>query len=160
QTRLLRALDYGDGLKEIWKRYTSAFLDKQVTDREVVELTGAFLRFLVVELDLVDQFTSTIDLNDPKNAVRKQGLEKMKLGLAQIVSGLLITLTEHDQYRVSELVRLLGYMQETVPAILRRMTPAARKEAMSRLQQLDEDPLMQKLQPNLHKLLGKAQEAF
>jgi hypothetical protein len=157
QTRLGQALDYCDGLKEILKTYTAAFLSKEVTDAEVVELTGAFLRCLVVELDLVDEFVLTLDKSDPKYVIRMQGLETMKLGLAQIVSGLLVTLTERDRYRDSELVRLVAYMQETLPAVAQRMSPAARTETVARLQQMQEDPKMKHLQPGLRELLGKVQ---
>ena len=115
-------------------------------------MTGAFLRFLVVELELVDEFAPTLDKEDPTYAVRMQGLEQMKLGLAQMVTGLLVTLTERDRYRSSELVRLLGYMQETLPVIAPHLPAATRAGTVVRLQQMQEGSLSR---PGLRSCLGR-----
>lgn len=160
KTRLMQATDYGDGLKEIWKKYNAAFSNQKVGDAEVVELTGAFLRFLVVELRLVDEFALTLDKNDPKYAVRMRALDNLKVSLAQIVTGLLIMLTERDQYSSTELVRLLDYMQETVPSIAPRLSPDVAKDTVARLQQMEKDQRLKDLQPGLRELLAKVQNAL
>ena len=84
----------------------------------------------------------------------------MRLGLAQVVNGLFVMLTEHDRYHNSELVRLVGYMQETLPAMVSQMYPATRTETVARLQQMQEDPMMKNLQPGLRQLLGRVQDAL
>jgi hypothetical protein len=159
QTRLLQAVDYGDGLKEIQKKYAFAFLNHKVRDADMVELTGAFLRYLVVELDVLDEFILTLDKDDPKYPVRMRGLAQVKLGVYQIVTGLVVTLTERDHYGSAELVRLLSYMQETLPAITPRMEASARTETVARLQQLQDDPNTKDLQPGLRELFEKVKDA-
>ena len=57
-----------------------------------------------------------------------QGLEKMKFGLAGLVAGGLQTLTERESYRKGELIRLVGYMQESFPLIVPQLPPGARRE--------------------------------
>ncbi len=76
----------------------------------------------------------------------------MKRGLASVVAGGLQTLTERENYRGSELARLVGYMQETFPLIVPRLPPAARDETLIRLEKLQADSAMKDLQPSLREL--------
>jgi hypothetical protein len=160
QTRLALVLDYADGLKEIMKRYTLAFLNNKVRNADVVELCGAFLRVQVVQLDLVDAFVSTLDKEDPKYDIRMEGMEQMKFGLTQVTTGMLMTLSERHRYRSSDLIRLVGYMQETWPMISCHLPPAARANLLTRLQQMQDDSTLQDLQPGLRQLYDKVRDAI
>ncbi len=116
--RMPQALNYIGANNQILKLYLSAFLKNDTTDSDIVELMAAQLRSMVVMLELVDELIPTIKKDDPSYQVRMQGLEKMKLGLASVVAGGLQTLTERESYRKSELVRLVGYMQESFPLMV------------------------------------------
>jgi hypothetical protein len=76
----------------------------------------------------------------------------MKRGLASIVAGGLQTIKERESYRRSELVRLIGYMQETFPLIVPMLPPSVRVETLTRLEKLQTDPAMKDLQPDLREL--------
>lgn len=84
----------------------------------------------------------------------------MKRGLASIVAGNLQTLTERDDYRGSELARLVGYMQETFPLIVPRLPSGARNETMIRLEKMQEDPAMKDLQSGVRELQLKVKDAL
>jgi hypothetical protein len=88
-----------------------------------------------------------------------QGLDQMKRGLASVVAGGLKTLTERESYRASELVRLVGYMQETLPQIVLRLPDGSRKETLFRLDNLQDDPALKDIQPGLRELRSKVKAA-
>ena len=73
--------------------------------------------------------------------------------------GTLITLTDTDFCRPSELKRLLGYMQETLPSILPELPDGSRHESMVRLRSFSEDPKMQHLQPELDVLIAAVEKS-
>lgn len=118
------------------------------------------MRATVVMLELVDEFLPTIKKDDPSYQVRMQGLERIKGGLATVVSGGLETLTERDSYRGSERVRLVGYMQETFPLIVPRLPPGARAETMIQLAKMQEDSALKDLQPGLGELRLKVKASL
>jgi len=157
-TRLMQGIDYVDGLKEIVKKYTSAFLNGVARDVEVVALNGTLLRLFVLEFELLAEFVKTLDKEDPTYAVRMQGMEQTKSGLAQVVNGHLMTLTERDRYRPPELIHLVEHMQETFPALFPYLAPAAGTDALTRLVQMQDDPHLQDMQPGLGNLLEKLRE--
>ena len=159
QTRVRQARDYFYGFKEILEKYSIAFLDQRVRDAELVELWGALLRIFIVQLEIVDE-PATLDKQDPKYAVQLQAQELVRLGLGEFVNALLTSFTERDQYSDAALGRLLGHMQETLPVIAPRLLPPGRTEAVSRLQQLLEDPELKDLHPGLRELLGSVEDAL
>lgn len=153
--RFPQALNYFQASNQVFKLYLVGFLKKDVRDSELVELMGSQFRSTAAILELVDEFWPTIKPDDPKYQVRMQGLDQMKRGLASVVAGGLQTLTERENYRGGELVRLVGYMQETFPLILPRLPPGARTESLLRLEKMQEDPALRDLQPGLRELLSK-----
>jgi hypothetical protein len=153
--RFPQALDYFQACNQVSKLYLAGFLKKDVRDSELVELMGAQFRLIVVALDLVDEFLPTIKKDDPTYQDRMQGLDRMKRGLASVVAGGLQMLTEREEYRGSELARLVGYMQETFPVIVPRLPPGARTETLIRLEKMQEDPALKDLQPGLRELYSK-----
>jgi hypothetical protein len=104
-------------------------------------------------LKCVDEFVPTIRPDDPKYAVRMHGLETMKQGLATTVGGCLQTLTERDIYTTAELLRLVGYLQETFPSIIPHLPADSQQETRVRLEKMAHDPAMKDLQPAIGKLL-------
>jgi hypothetical protein len=105
-------------------------------------------------LDLIDEFLPTLDMNDSSYAVRMQGVNQVRKGLAMTVAGSLQTLTERQSYRTSELKRFAVHMKATVPEILPRLSNGSRKESIIRLQSFKNDPKMQDLNPELSELVA------
>lgn len=158
--RFPQALNHFQANNQVLKLYLAGFLKKEVRDSELVELMGSQFRSTVVMLELVDEFLPTIKKDDPKYQVRMQGLDQMKRGLASVIAGGLQTLTERNSYQGSELVRLVGYMQETFPLIVPRLPPGARTETMLRLEKMQDDPALKDLQPGLGELRSKVKAAL
>ena len=157
--RFPQALNYYQASNQVFKLYLAGFLKNDVRDSEIVEVMGAQFRSTVVMLELLDEFLPTIKKDDPTYQVRMQGVDQMKRGLASIVAGGLQTLTEKESYRGSELVRLVGYMQETFPLIVPRLPPGARTETLLRLEKMQVDPALKGLQPGLGELHSKVKAA-
>jgi hypothetical protein len=147
--RLPLANSYFQALNQITKLYVGAFAKGEVAGGDLLELMGAQLRNAAVLLDLVDEFVPTLDKDDPTYPVRMRGLEGMRTGLALVVTGCLQTLTERESYRTGELVRLVGYMEETFPRLVPRLLPGSRSEVLTRLQAMQSDPALSDLQPGL-----------
>ncbi len=159
EQRLPDALNYMQSSNQILKLYLAAFNQHAVGDSELVELAGAQLRVSVVMIRLVNEFLPTLEKDDPTYPVRMDGLRRMKGGMASVVAGNLQTLTESHAYRTSELKRLVGYMQSTLPDILPELSEGSRTESLIRLRSFSDDPQMQHLNPELDQLLAAAEKS-
>ena len=111
---------------QIQKLYLAAFSQHAAGASELVELAGAQLRLCVVLIALVNEFLPTLDKDDPAYSVRVDGLKQMKAGLASVVAGSLQTLTESHAYRPSELRRLFGFLERSLPDILPELPDGSR----------------------------------
>jgi hypothetical protein len=160
EARMPQALDYMEASNKIAKLYLGGAIKKEIGSSEVVELLGMQLRISVVMVQLVDEFLPTLKKDDPKHKVRMQGLEQMKRGLASVVMGGLKTLTEREMYGSGELLKLVGYMDETFPLIVPKLPPGSRSEMMIRLEELQKDPAMKDLQTSLQELHKKVTAAL
>lgn len=150
--RLPRALAYLESANVIYKLYVAASLRRAASGSELAETLGGALRTTVIAFELVEEFLPTLPKDDPKHAARMAGLEQMKQGFGLLVTAGLLALTEKDVYSAAERVRLIGYMKETVPMIVRRLSRAARTETLARLRGLATDAAFQDLQPSLDAL--------
>ncbi|WP_166831043.1 kinetochore Spc7 family protein [Thalassoroseus pseudoceratinae] len=140
---------------QITKLYLTAHNQGYVEGSEFVEFAGFQLRTVVVISELVDEFVPTLDANDPDYGVRMQGLEQMRSGLATVVAGSLLSLTETSVYAVEDRRRMIDYLSETLPEILPRLSSANRQETLVRLKELANDPSLQDLKPELTALQSK-----
>lgn len=150
--RFQQSDSYFQSLNQIWKLYLAAYLRQAVSATELIELTGAEFRTVVVLLDLVDEFWPTVKADDPTYEVRLGGLEKLRQGLGKLFAGSVQVLAEKDQYSRSDRLRLIGYMKETFPAMAPRLPAASRQEALVRLEKLNADPAQDDVQPDLRDL--------
>ena len=157
--RLLGAIEHLNSMNQVLKAYIEAFTRQNVGDSEVIELLGAQLRSAVVMTSLTDEFLPTLDKNDPKYPARMEGLKTMKGGMAQMVFGTLITLTESEAYRPAERKRLIGHMQGTFPKILPALLEDSRTEARQQIRNYVKDPRLQELSEDLEKLLTAIEKA-
>lgn len=158
-TRLTGELEFSKSANRLLFRYAAAFEKKEVGGAELVEFQANHFRTMATLSDIVDELLPTIDKNDPSYATRMQGLDQMRRGLAGVVSGGLMSLTERQNYRVEERIKLIEYFHETLPPILPRLTPASRTEMLMRLDRMDDDPDFADLQPALGILRKKAHAA-
>lgn len=159
EQRILDCSTYLQSQNEILKLYWTAFNQEAAADSELIELTGSLLHTTLVMLELVDEFLPTLDKADPTYDVRMQGFERMKNGVSITVTGALTMLTESDSFRTDELKRFAGYLQETLPGILPRLTLNTRREFVLRLRALASDPKMKDLGAELKTLLLVAEKA-
>lgn len=150
--RMSPALAYFDATNDVLQLYVSSFLKGVTGDGELMELIGSDLRTAVVLLGLVDEELPTIKPDDPGAAGRIAGLGKMRNGLATMTAGALTTLTEASSYRTSERARLLRYLQETLPAIVARISPSAQSETQVHIEALINDESLKTLRPGLTEL--------
>jgi hypothetical protein len=159
-TRMVEANKYFEANNGILKVYFAGFLKDEVGDGEIIELLEMQLRTSVVLLELIDEFIPTLNKDDPSYQVRMQGLERVKKGLAGLIAANLQTLTERENYRKSELVRLVGYMKETFPVLVPQLPPGARLESLLRLDKIQDDSTMKDLQPGLGELRSSVDAAL
>jgi hypothetical protein len=160
--RLQLAAAYTAAANQVYMLYLTSFLKHATGDSELVELLGAQFRMAVLLLELVDEKLPTVRKDDPAYESRMAGLEKMKGGLAMMVAGGLQILTEKDSYRTAERMRMLAYMQETVPKIVPRLPAGARAELLVRLEGSATNEALKVLQPafeQLHAAVRRAAEA-
>jgi hypothetical protein len=159
EQRLADASSYMQSSNQILKLYLAAFNQHAVGGSELVELAGVQLRVSVVMIELVNELLPTFDKDDPTYPVRMDGLSQLRSGLASVVAGNLVTLTESHAYRTSELKRLAGYMEKTLPDLLPELPPGSRSESLIRLRSFLNDPKMQHLKPELEALVAAAEKA-
>ena len=153
EQRFPDALKYQQSNNLLLKLYLAAYNGGAVGTDELVELFGGQLRISAAMLRLVDEFLPTLDENDPTYAVRMDGLQRMKNGMAMIVAGSLQTLTE-EAYQTTQLSRFVGYMCETFPEILPALPPGTRSETLVRVRAFASDPEMQPLRADLVELVA------
>lgn len=160
EARFPQFLNFYQANNRVFKLYLAGFLKKDVGGSELVELMGAEFRFSVILLELVDEFLPTIKKDDPGYEYRMQGINQMKQGLASVVLGGFKTLTEMENYKKSELLRLVIYMQETFPMLIPRLLPGARTETLLRLEKMHVDRTLNDLQPGLGVLFIKVKNSI
>lgn len=160
ETRISEALEYLQGANQIMKLYLAAFQKRQVADAELIEQVSAQMRFVVVMSQLVDELLPTIPHDDPDYTTRMQGVDRMRRGMATMVAGGLLTLTERKHYRCAQLVKLISTMQETFPVIVPRLPAGARAETAVRLEKMQTETATRDLQPHLAELAAKVNAAL
>ena len=143
------------GANEIFKRYLDAMLKGNAPAADLIELLGAQLVATATLGDLIDEFTRTLNKADPSYNARMAGFRQSRQGMATEVSGCLTMLTEEKTYRTEERLRLLEYLEKTLPDIMRQLTPAARQEVQTRLNQMVADRSLEPLQAALRDLQKK-----
>jgi len=161
-SRFPDCLQYVDSLNTINKLYLSAALKRTVTGDELVELNGAILRAFQVELELVEEFLPTLSKQDPKYAVRLDGLKKLQNNLAGIAAGALTMLNaddEDDGALPDWRTRFLIHCHDTLPAIVRMLSAVSQKEVVVRLDKSTHEPKLRNWWPELRQLRDDVRRA-
>lgn len=123
KTRMLEGANEMQATGQLLTLYAAAFPKEDYRHAEIIELMGSILRESVIVLDLADKIQQTWKKDDPAYETRMKGFEQMKGGLVNIVGGCVTTLGEKDLYRASELKRFIGYLNETLPVLVRACLP-------------------------------------
>jgi hypothetical protein len=158
-SRLPDSLNYLQSLNTILKEYTSARVANNVAGIDLIELLGAQLSVAEVELELVDEFVPTLSKDDPKYPVRMAGLDKMRQGLAEMLSGTITTLTEAQAYDVGSRTKLATYCRETFPNIAPKLTASSRQELLRRLDELVDDSSVRDFRSQVISLRDEVRDA-
>lgn len=157
--RIPDALDYLQSSSKILGLYLEAFDQHAVGGSEIVELRGASLRLSVIIMKLFNEFLPTIDKGDPTYLVRMNGLKKMRHGTALMVEDHLRVLAESQLYHTSDLKRMVGYLQSTLPEILPELSKADRSKILNRLRSLRDESKLQYLKTELGALVTAAENS-
>lgn len=150
--RLRQALSHFGASNQIAKIYLRSFPKKDGRDTELAELLGSHLEMTVVILQLLDECLPTIAKNDPQYEKRIQELDQIRLGFEAVVFYHLRITTQTESYRLTERMRLVDYMKDTFPLIIPKLSSDASAECLRRLEDMQDDPVLQDLQPGLGEL--------
>ena len=133
---ILRIADCQLCFKRIMLAYYRGHVKTRAFDDELVEVMGITLKIALIAAEKMDEYMATIPKDDPTYATRKAGMSQMKLGMYQIVTGTLTTLTERESYRVAGRLRLAGYLRVTLPDLLPYLTQENQGDVLTHLDQI------------------------
>ena len=148
EARYQSSLAHLQGLVKLLNLYSAAGDANLTGDSELLELMIAQVRLAVVIHSLAEQVVAGLDPNDPSAAA----LPRMQAGSEKIVDGCLVTLTERNAYRTSELKRFAGMLQESLPALMPHLSSAGREKILARLRALPEEGVVSDMRPELEAL--------
>jgi hypothetical protein len=122
------------------KRIAFAYIDPasrgMVMDRELAECQGLLLATGAQASETLDEFLARLPSDDPNRAQREKGLEQVRSGFSQMLSGALLTLTEHATYREESRRSLALSVRAYAPRLLKHMSELQRLESRRRIDQL------------------------
>jgi hypothetical protein len=125
--------------------YASATTKARVFDSELVELMNYTLEICREMVLLTSSVFSTLPTDDPQREARLKGRDQMRQGMATMVNAFLTSLTEHDTYRSSELVRLAQKFEQTLPTIVPFLPAGSQQELPVRIRRMidqESDPAL------------------
>ena len=157
--RFPQAIAHLKATSELLKVYLGSYLKKATGTGEMVELMGSQLRSTRTLLRLVDEQLPTLDPNAADYQTRMAGLDQMRHGLATMVAGVLTSASDREGLSPALRLRLVGYLDAELPAMIPYLTADSRAEAVRRLETLAGGDEPEELKAALAQLLGKAKEA-
>jgi hypothetical protein len=119
--------------------YGPAATPERTFDAEILELMRYSLQVSLEMQVLMNELLASLPADDPDRETRMKGHRKSREGFTTAVIGTLVTLTEHDLYRTSELLRLADALEKMMPDLFPLLTPTARKELPALLQRMVAD---------------------
>lgn len=150
-------LAHYESQSQLLKLYLTGFVEEKTSANELIELGGLGLRSSAMMCELLNEILPTLDKEDPSYPVRLQGLEKTRQSLALAVAGALTMLSDFEKVcPATDRKRLVGYLEESMPAIWPELPEASRKEMDIRLEAMSKDGRFQDLQPELGTVAAKS----
>ena len=130
---------YVEGVKQTMIVYFEPSSRGIILDAEIIEVFGLMLKLAQETTRTANEFMASIPKDDPKLSVRQEGFVRMKEGLVTTFDGAIISLGETTFYRAQTRVRLCGYLQETLPPILREFPTTVQTEIPLRIKRMEEN---------------------
>jgi len=159
EVRTRAALPFVEAAVPLFRLYQTAYEQGSVTSDDVIELLGWEFRCLAALLDLAAEAAPRLDPEDPEHAARLQGFERARASAGQAVAFTIRALRATDDITPSERRLLLTQLQETLPTILPLLTAGVQTELLTSLRQLDADPALADLDPDLGFLIDESERA-
>jgi hypothetical protein len=131
--------------------YVARQQKQQVSDRDVVEITGAVVNVMARFARLVNEIPK-LEETDPNFAKQQQGRQRFESGNTQTLDGLLQMLGETEKHALPARQRLLELCEEPFVALFSNATPVGRKELAIKLREMVQDDKFATLQPALGRL--------
>lgn len=129
---------YFEGVKQTMIVYFEPSSRGIIFDVEIIEVLGLTLKLAQETVSMANEFMASIPKDDPKLSVRQEGLARMKDGLVTTFDGAIISLGETNAYQAQARIRLCGYLQETLPPILREFPKSVQTEIPLRIKRMEE----------------------
>jgi hypothetical protein len=139
QQRFKAATAILEGLGQITVIYATATTQERIFDTEMIELMRYVLEVSAEVTQLADAFVASLPANDPDREARLRGREQMRQGMARVVIGCLDSLAERVSYQSSDLLRLAGTLETTVPVIFSFLSAGVQQELSLRIQRMIEE---------------------
>jgi hypothetical protein len=120
-----------NAFRRISKIYVAAWVGGHPLEPESLALLATSVHLMAEQWDLVDEFAATLDRKDPTYAARMAGLERMKVGTAEVVAGTVRVFEEPHQRE--NLLRFAQELRADLPRLTTRIGAMNRDEAKRRL---------------------------
>lgn len=124
--RLLPCVDLIDAANAITAMYAGAQRRNPRIADDYLQMQGFVLHGVVAELSLLDEFVPTLDPQDPSYAIRMEGLEKMRAGMTQILTGALLVMGDRNRFSSNARAQFAVSLSSTFPTIAAQL-PARTK---------------------------------
>lgn len=115
--RLLPCVDLIDAAKAITEMYAVAKRRNPGVADDYLLLLGFLLHGVVAELSLLDEFVPTLDPQDSSYATRMKGLEKMKSGINQMLTGSVLILRDRTNFSSNARAQFAVSFASTFPTM-------------------------------------------
>lgn len=152
QQRLVLISGLMNNVSQITNVYVSVTSGERSFDAELVDLIGFTLQLSAETLQIADAFLASLPPDDPSHEARKEGQQTMRRGMALVVSGALTTITEHQIYRSSELIRLSDTIALILPDLYPYLPEVTQQEIPIRLQRIADKEQDRKLKESVMKI--------
>jgi hypothetical protein len=150
--RLNAAADYSRAIDAVVRVYVAALSDKAVPGSDVTELYAAQLRSCEAVMRYLEEFLPTLSAGDPSYPARMAALERVRVGLGEIVVGIVRALSEPRFFGVEARKRLVEYCSSTFDGIVPRLPLNARQTLLDQLTTASHNRNLANLQPQLNAL--------
>lgn len=154
------ALQFLHAAASIGKLYGTLAVEEGAASEETTELIGLTLRIATVLKGLSDEVLPTLDKNDPTSAARLKGLTQLTTALGPVLQGALNQALASKKLKPETRTRMLKYMEQTLPDLVKVIPPKAREEVLAKLKSLSERPEFAEHQQDIMPLLDKISQTL
>lgn len=154
------ALQFLHAATSIGKLYGTLAVEEGAASEETTELIGLTLRIATALKGLSDEVLPTLDKNDPTSATRLKGLKQLTTALGPVLQGALNQALASKKLKPETRTRMLKYMDQTLPDLVKVIPPKAREEVLAKLKTLSERPEFAEHQQDIKPLLDKLSQSL